>query len=193
MSLKKYKEKRDLDDSGEPSGETNGSSKKLRFVVQKHNATSLHYDFRLELNDVMPSWAIPKGPSLDPSQKRLAMKVEDHPLDYRKFEGVIPEGNYGAGEVIVWDEGFYNAPDVEGKEENEKVLEKALKKGDLKFILHGEKLKGEFALVHMKSAKQDNAWLLIKKKDKYASKKDILKEDKSVISGKTIKSLKKEE
>ncbi len=115
MSLKKYKEKRDLDDSGEPSGETNGSSKKLRFVVQKHNATSLHYDFRLELNGVMPSWAIPKGPSLDPSQKRLAMKVEDHPLDYRKFEGVIPEGNYGAGEVIVWDEGFYDAHDLEGK------------------------------------------------------------------------------
>jgi bifunctional non-homologous end joining protein LigD len=117
------------------------------------------------------------------------MKVDDHPLDYRNFEGVIPKGSYGAGQVIVWDKGYYNAPGITGKKENEKVLSEGLKKGDLKFILHGEKLKGEFALVRMKSAKQDNAWLLIKKKDEFASKKDILKEDKSVISGKTIEAL----
>ena len=192
MTLKKYNEKRDTKESGEPAGKKEKESGKLHFVVQEHNASHLHYDFRLELNGVMPSWAIPKGPSMDPSVKHLAMRVEDHPLDYRNFEGIIPKGNYGAGEVIVWDRGYYTAPGVTDLKENEKVLEEGLKKGDLKFILHGEKLKGEFALVHMRSAKQDNAWLLIKKKDEYATKKDILKEDESVISGKTIEDLKKD-
>lgn len=192
MSLKEYKIKRDTEESVEPEGNKEKDSGKLHFVVQKHNASNLHYDFRLELKGVMPSWAVPKGPSMDPSVKHLAMKVEDHPLDYRTFEGVIQKGNYGAGQVIVWDEGYYNAPGIAGKKENEKELEKGLKKGDLKFILHGEKLKGEFALVYMKSAKQDNAWLLIKKKDKFASENDILKKDKSVISGKTIEDLNNE-
>lgn len=190
MALEKYNKKRKFDETTEPKGKTAKGSSKLKFVVQKHDATSLHYDFRLELNGVMLSWAIPKGPSLNPKIKHLAMKVEDHPLDYRNFEGIIPKGNYGAGEVIVWDKGYYNAPGITGKKKNEVVLEKALKKGDLKFILNGEKLNGEFALVHMKSAKQDNAWLLIKKKDEFATTKDILKEDESVLSGVTIDDLK---
>lgn len=190
MALEKYNKKRKFDETTEPKGKTAKGSSKLKFVVQKHDATSLHYDFRLQLNGVMLSWAIPKGPSLNPKIKHLAMKVEDHPLEYRNFEGIIPKGNYGAGEVIVWDKGYYNAPGITGKKKNEVVLEKALKKGDLKFILNGEKLNGEFALVHMKSAKQDNAWLLIKKKDEFATTKDILKEDESVLSGITIDDLK---
>jgi bifunctional non-homologous end joining protein LigD len=192
MALEKYNKKRKFDETTEPKGKTTKGSSKLKFVVQKHDASSLHYDFRLELNGVMLSWAVPKGPTLNPKIKHLAMKVEDHPLDYRNFEGIIPKGNYGAGEVIVWDKGYYNAPGVTGKKKNEEALEKALKKGDIKIILHGEKLNGEFALVHMKSAKQDNAWLLIKKKDEFATTKDILKEDESVLSGVTIEDLREE-
>ena len=122
-----------------------GSS--LIFVVHKHAARALHYDLRLELDGVLKSWAVPKGPSLDPSIKRLAVMVEDHPLDYKDFEGVIPEGNYGAGSVIIWDRGFYHHPSARDEKENEKLLLDGLKKGDMKFVLEGEKLRGEFALV----------------------------------------------
>jgi len=191
MSLKDYKKKRDFKKTSEPAGKIKGSAKQLLFVVQKHDASHLHYDFRLELEGVLKSWAVPKGPSMNPVDKRLAMMVEDHPFDYKDFEGTIPKGNYGAGEVIVWDNGYY-IPIGGGtdKDENEKLLKKALKKGDLKFVLLGKKLKGEFALVNMR--KDEKSWLLIKKNDEYAKETDILKKNKSVISSTTIEKMQKE-
>ncbi|MDP4130666.1 MAG: DNA ligase D [Bacteroidota bacterium] len=188
MALKEYGEKREFNKTPEPRGGKSGSSA-LQFVVQKHDASRLHYDFRLEMGGVLKSWAVPKGPSLNPQDKRLAMKVEDHPFDYKDFEGIIPEGNYGAGRVIVWDQGNYEPLIKEGsKKAQEKELLKELRSGSLKFRLRGKKLKGEFALVHIKNNRQkgDNAWLLIKHKDEYASASDITKKVKSVRSGKTI-------
>ena len=140
---------------------------RLVFVVQKHAARALHYDLRLELEGVLKSWAVPRGPSLNPSVKRLAVMVEDHPLDYKDFEGVIPEGNYGAGSVIIWDRGFYRHPSDSDGKESERLLLEGLKKGDMKFVLEGEKLQGEFALV--KTRKDEKSWLLLKKKDRYAT------------------------
>lgn len=177
MDLNKYNQKRDFDSTTEPNGEIKKSKNELIFVVQKHSASHLHYDFRLEMNGVLKSWAIPKGPSMNPEEKRLAILVENHPYAYKDFEGVIPEGNYGAGKVIVWDNGTYSLVDGQDKE--------GLKSGHLSFILNGKKLKGEFALVRLK-IKQKNAWLLIKKDDEYASSSDILKENKSVISDLSI-------
>lgn len=166
---------------------------RLHFVVQKHDASHLHYDFRLEMKGVLKSWAVPKGPSTDPSVKRLAMMVEDHPYDYRSFEGIIPKGQYGGGTVIVWDEGTYEPLEgkTNGKASMEKSLLQQLHKGKLVFNLQGEKLKGEYALV--KSSYQgENSWLLMKAKDKYAKTTDITKKDKSIISGKSIKQMEKE-
>jgi bifunctional non-homologous end joining protein LigD len=188
MTLKKYQSKRDFRKTAEPKGKKKKSRKYLIFVVQKHNASHLHYDFRLELDGVLKSWAIPKGPSINPKEKRLALMVEDHPLDYKNFEGAIPNGNYGAGHVIVWDNGTYHSIQNKNKKESEKLIKQELKDGDVKFILEGKKLKGEFALVNMKKPKE-NAWLLIKKKDQFSSTKNILKEDASVLSGSTIKEL----
>jgi bifunctional non-homologous end joining protein LigD len=189
MGLSLYKKKRSFKDTPEPEG-GKSSGAQLRFVVQKHDASHLHYDFRLEMEGVLKSWAVPKGPSLNPTDKRLAMMVEDHPYDYRTFEGIIPEGNYGAGSVIVWDEGTYEALVPGTKKEQEKNLLQQLKNGSLKFRMHGKKLKGEFALVQLKNAK-GNSWLLIKHKDEYASDSDITKKDKSVISGKTVEKIAK--
>lgn len=186
MSLEKYQKKRDFKHTDEPKGD--GESQEagpLRFVIQKHDATNLHYDLRLELDGVLKSWAVPKGPSLDPSEKKLAMMVEDHPMEYRHFEGVIAEGNYGAGPVIIWDEGTYSVPGSEGRQDNEAEARKGLERGNLKFILDGEKVRGEFALVKIKND-QANSWLLIKKNDRYASKLNILDQDYSVRSGLTI-------
>jgi bifunctional non-homologous end joining protein LigD len=189
MALTLYKKKRSFEKTPEPAG-GKASGKELRFVIQKHAATRLHYDFRLEMDGVLKSWAVPKGPSLNPADKRLAMMVEDHPYDYRTFEGIIPEGNYGAGTVIVWDEGTYEPLNASGdKKAQEKDLLKQLKAGSLKFSMTGSKLKGEFALVKIKNKdedKQDNAWLLIKHKDKFAKETDVTKKDKSVVSGKTL-------
>ncbi len=185
MALTKYKQKRSFKDTPEPTG-GKPSAKELRFVIQKHDASRLHYDFRLEMEGVLKSWAVPKGPSTDPTTKRLAMMVEDHPYDYRDFEGIIPKGNYGAGTVIVWDEGTYTPiEELKTKKEQEKHLLKQLKEGNLKIVLNGKKLKGEFALVRT-NGMGENAWLLIKHKDKFASRTDITKMDKSVVSGKTI-------
>ncbi|BAV10366.1 bifunctional non-homologous end joining protein LigD [Filimonas lacunae] len=185
MSLARYKQKRSFSHTPEPAG-GKASSGRLRFVIQKHDASHLHYDFRLEMDGVLKSWAVPKGPSTDPSVKRLAMMVEDHPYDYRTFEGIIPEGNYGAGTVIVWDEGTYEPLEqAKTKKEQEKLLLKQLNAGSLKFALHGKKLKGEFALVHT-HGRGENSWLLIKHRDKYAATTDITKKDKSVVSGKTL-------
>ena len=188
MSLSKYNQKRKFDETPEPKGGKSSTSG-LRFVVQKHRATALHYDFRLEMEGVLKSWAVPKGPSLNPAQKRLAMMVEDHPFDYKDFEGIIPEGNYGAGEVIVWDRGTYTPIEkTKGREAQENALLKQLKEGSIKIVLKGKKLKGEFALVKTKGM-GDNAWLLIKHKDKYSGEIDISKEEASVKSGKTLKDL----
>ena len=191
MKLAAYKKKRSFSKTPEPTG-GKADSDALRFVVQKHAASHLHYDFRLEMKSVLKSWAVPKGPSTDPSVKRLAMMVEDHPYDYRNFEGIIPKGQYGGGTVIVWDEGTYIPADGnhESKAAMEKDLLHQLHKGKISLILKGKKLKGEYTLV--KSSYQgENSWLLIKVKDKYAKTTDITKKDRSVISGKTISQVEK--
>lgn len=186
MSLKEYVKKRDFTKTAEPQSGKSKDKDKLVFVVQKHDASRLHYDFRLEMDGVLKSWAVPKGPSTDPEAKRLAVMVEDHPFDYRNFEGIIPEDEYGGGTVIVWDEGTYEPiEEIKGKKAQEKHLLQQLKSGSVKIKLHGKKLKGEFALVKTHGM-GDNAWLLIKHKDDFASKKDITQLDKSVLSGKTI-------
>lgn len=148
----------------------------LVFVVHKHHATSLHYDFRLEIGSVMPSWSVPKGPTLDNTVKRLAMPTSDHKMNYRHFEGVIPQGSYGAGPVMIWDEGYY-IPEVEvvkgirkelrDRTEGEKIMKEGLKKGELKFILHGKKLHGSFALIKTKGWGPRGSWLLLKHNDEF--------------------------
>lgn len=185
MGLKKYHAKRKFSETPEPKGKVKRSSRGLRFVIQKHAATRLHYDFRLELDGVLKSWAVPKGPSLNTTDKRLAMMVEDHPYDYRNFEGIIPKGNYGAGTVIIWDEGNYLALGSHTADESEKILRAGLKKGEIKFVLNGKKLKGGFALIKM-HGRGENAWLLIKEKDSYVKNVDITKKDKSVRSNKNL-------
>ena len=185
MGLKEYSAKRKFEKTPEPKPGVPHGEHRLRFVVHKHAARALHYDLRLELGGVLKSWAVPRGPSLDPSIKRLAVMVEDHPLEYKDFEGVIPEGNYGAGSVIIWDRGFYHHPAAGDESENERRLLDGLRKGDLKFVLEGEKLHGEFALV--KTAKDERSWLLLKKKDRHAAATgDILAENRSVASHKTL-------
>ena len=171
MPLAEYRKKRRFTKTPEPKGSAparrqTGGGRRL-FVVQKHRATALHYDFRLEANGVLVSWSVPKGPSLDPSQKRLAMAVEDHPLDYARFEGTIPEGEYGGGTVMVWDIGTYELEDDED-------FATAYKKGRLTFTLHGKKLKGTWSLIRTRGPRQ---WLLFKRTDRYASKAvDIIEE-----------------
>lgn len=189
MNLSKYNLKRDFNSTPEPKSEEKKSNGRLIFVVQKHAASHLHYDFRLEMNGVLKSWAIPKGPSMNPEEKRLAIMVEDHPYTYKDFEGTIPEGNYGAGNVIVWDNGTYTLADQSIGTVEEK-FKSGLQKGHLSFILNGKKLKGEFALVRLKIP-QKNAWLLIKKEDQYASETNVLKENKSVISDLTLEAIAK--
>lgn len=167
MALSQYKKKRNFKDTDEPAGKIKRSSSRLQFVIQRHKASRLHYDFRLEMDGVLKSWAVPKGPSLLPKDKRLAMMVEDHPYDYKDFEGIIPEGNYGAGIVEIWDKGTYTDIENSDGKRAEKNLKAGLKSGNLKFQLFGKKLRGEFALVKLKNA-DDNSWLLIKHNDKYA-------------------------
>src|SRR5690242_4225784 len=184
--LAKYRSKRDFDKTAEPSGSRRvASSNRLRFVIQKHAARRLHYDLRLELGGVFKSWAVTKGPSLDPADKRLAVEVEDHPLDYGDFEGTIPKGEYGGGTVQLWDRGYWDSDNPEA----------GFKKGDLKFNLEGEKLHGSWVLVRMRhdrnGGKRTN-WLLIKHRDEYAregEENDVLEEDRSVASGRTLKQI----
>src|SRR6266480_4481856 len=169
----------------EPEGDVKSTPDLLVFVVQKHQASRLHYDFRLELDGVLKSWAVPKGPSLNPQEKRLALMVEDHPVEYRTFEGVIAEGEYGAGEVIVWDQGTYRPLVGKTKAAMQEQVRAQLNKGELRFLLFGEKLRGEFALIRQKRL-GEKAWLLIKKRDHYASEVDITLQDRSVIRGKRL-------
>ena len=183
QNLKQYKQKRDFTKTSEPDDSAPVQSKSLRFVVQHHLATADHYDFRLELDGVMLSWAVPKGPSFNPKDRRLAMKVEDHPLDYRNFEGTIPKGQYGGGTVMIWDEGFWE-PLVD--------VEEGLDQGQLKFTLKGHRLKGNWALIKWKSKSDDKKsnWLLIKEKDEYARDNDGISEfDTSIRSGLTMEEI----
>ena len=188
MALKRlstYRKKRDFEKTAEPRGEAKvARSKRRRFVIQKHAASRLHYDFRLEFDGVFKSWAVTRGPSLDPHDKRLAVEVEDHPLDYGDFEGTIPKGEYGGGTVMIWDRGYCDCDDPE----------RGLKKGDLKFTLDGEKLKGSWVLVRMRNrdGEKRTNWLLIKHRDEYARQaaaNDILDDDRSVASGRTMEQI----
>jgi bifunctional non-homologous end joining protein LigD len=165
MPLEQYRAKRNLRKTPEPAAKTARSRGRPIFVVQEHHATRLHYDFRLEADGVLKSWAVPKGPSMDPADKRLAVHVEDHPLAYAKFKGTIPEGQYGAGEVFIWDNGTYD--NLLADKPSPLTVTQGIDAGHLEFELHGKKLKGRFALVRMKRVgeNKDN-WLLIKMKDK---------------------------
>jgi bifunctional non-homologous end joining protein LigD len=182
-SLREYKRKRRFHVTSEPAPEKKASKSGRIFVVQKHRASQLHYDFRLEAEGVLKSWAVPKGPALDPKVKRLAMAVEDHPLDYALFEGVIPEGEYGGGTVMVWDFGTYKPDDT-------RDVSAALREGELKFTLKGKKLKGSWTLVRTR----DRRWLLIKHRDRYASEKDIAQSAPlSAVTGRTLAEIAEDE
>lgn len=164
-TLRSYRQKRDFSRTPEPSESKKRSREQPQFVIQKHDASNLHYDFRLEVGDVLKSWAVPKGPSTDPREKRLALPTEDHPLDYADFEGVIPEGEYGAGTVMVWDAGPYR--NITGKEGESVSMEDALESGHVKIWLEGEKLQGGYALTRLGKGK-DERWLLVKMDDSEA-------------------------
>ena len=196
--LAEYRRKRDFTRTAEPSGEKASTStrpRRLRFVIQKHAASRLHFDLRLELDGVMKSWAVPKGPSLDPSVKRLAMQVEDHPIDYNTFEGTIPKGEYGGGTVMLWDRGTYSADAAASTDEEEDVLRDGLKRGDLKITFHGERLHGSFALIRMKFARDRSSsskpqWLLIKHHDEFATEGDVVADNMtSVDSGRNMEEI----
>jgi len=188
--LAAYNEMRDFAVTPEPAGEGAAAGQCLRFVVQKHDASQLHYDFRLEIDGVLASWSVPKGPSLNPAERRLAMQTEDHPLAYADFEGHIPEGQYGAGDVIIWDRGCYAPQDkslqrIPPPEADAAVLA-GLENGEIKFELEGEKLRGSWALVKMKG-RQENAWLLIKHNDAYADREHpVSEQQQSVVSGRLL-------
>lgn len=171
MSLTTYRKKRDFRKTPEPEGALVPSERRLSFVIHKHVASRLHYDLRLEMDGVLKSWAMPKGPSLDPLVRRLAVQVEDHPLSYRDFEGTIPEGNYGAGEVEVWDTGTY---EISG---GMSTFLRGLERGRLTFVLRGHKLKGAFSLYRFQGERQ---WLLMKRRDKYATIEDPMRDMRSV-------------
>lgn len=189
--LEEYREKRDLEESPEPAG--GGSDGGNRFVIQKHDASTLHYDFRLEVDGVLKSWAVPKGPSTDPSEKRLAMPTEDHPLDYIDFEGVIPEDEYGAGPVLVWDTGDYENETTNDDGELMAMVE-AIAAGHVSFRLHGSKISGGYALTRTGSG-EDARWLLVKKDDDEADarRNPTSTEPESVLSGKTIDEIEDED
>ncbi|HEY3745554.1 MAG TPA: DNA ligase D [Gemmatimonadaceae bacterium] len=196
--LAEYQRKRDFTKTEEPSGDEAPLSAgvgRLRFVIQKHAASHLHFDLRLELDGVMKSWAVPKGPSLDPSVKRLAMQVEDHPIDYNTFEGTIPKGEYGGGTVMLWDRGTYSSDTATSPNEEEEAIREDLKRGDLKITFHGERLHGSFALVRMKFSRDKTSsskpqWLLIKHRDAFAATEDVVADNMtSVESGRTMEEI----
>ncbi|MGK7295126.1 MAG: DNA polymerase ligase N-terminal domain-containing protein [Candidatus Wenzhouxiangella sp. M2_3B_020] len=194
MSTKEYESKRDFDRTSEPRGDDarSDSDDSPRFVIQKHDASSLHYDFRLEIDGVLKSWAVPKGPSTDPGDKRLAVPTEDHPLDYADFEGVIPEDEYGGGTVMIWDRGtFRNVTEKDGELQ---PLEEAWEKGHVLVELAGEKISGGYAL-HRTGSGGDANWLLIKMDDDEADarRNPVSTENKSVDSGRTMKQIAREE
>ena len=188
--LEEYRRKRRFNVTPEPKGErvARKRGKKLAFVVQKHRATALHYDFRLEWKGVMLSWAVPKGPSYDPTVKRLAMQVEDHPLEYNRFEGIIPEGEYGGGTVMIWDRGTYGAED--GGDED--TIRSGYDRGDLKIVMHGTRMLGGWVLVRTRRDERGRAqWLLIKHRDAFASADlDVVADaNTSIVTGRTMEEI----
>jgi DNA ligase D-like protein (predicted 3'-phosphoesterase) len=198
-SLKEYERKRDFSKTKEPSGragkrKTKAKRRHPRFTIQKHAATSLHYDLRLEIDGVLVSWAVPKGPSTNPADKRLAMRTEDHPMEYLEFEGVIPKGEYGGGPVIVWDRGVYENIS-ETRRGEPLTLEQALEKGDLKVFLLGEKVRGPYALVRTSKPGEREQWLLIKKRGEGADarRRPTSSQPESVLTGRTIEQVLEEE
>jgi bifunctional non-homologous end joining protein LigD len=189
MPLEEYQKKRNFRTTSEPAGRTRRSSRAQIFVVQKHKASRLHYDFRLAIDGVLVSWAVPKGPALDPSAKRFATMTEDHPLEYADFEGIIPQGEYGAGTVMVWDRGEYELQ--EGMPAGEQLA-----RGEIKVILHGKKLQGGFVMVHMGRAttrpREKSRWLLIKRKDEYAKRSwdpEAAAASRSVLTGRALEEI----
>jgi DNA ligase D-like protein (predicted 3'-phosphoesterase) len=191
-SLKEYLEKRDFKRTSEPAGGRGPGSGEPIFVIQKHAARNLHYDFRLEVDGVLKSWAIPKGPSTDPRDKRLAVPTEDHPLEYAGFEGVIPEGEYGGGTVLVWDTGIYR--NLTEKKGEAIPMDQAVAHGHVKIWLEGRKLKGGYALTRFKTGK-DESWLLVKQNDEAADpgRNPVADEPGSVLSGRTIEEVSSEQ
>jgi bifunctional non-homologous end joining protein LigD len=192
--LTEYRRKRDFKKTAEPAGggkSTGGKkdAKKLEFVIQKHAARNLHYDLRLELDGVMKSWAVPKGPSADPAVKRLAMQVEDHPMEYNSFEGTIPAGEYGGGTVMLWDQGWYEPEKGEGED----GVREGYKKGDLKIIFHGKRMKGSWVLVRTRGwgSQSKPSWLLIKHRDNYVEPDDSLVEKHmtSIVTKRTMEQI----
>jgi bifunctional non-homologous end joining protein LigD len=191
MKLNEYRKKRQFDVTPEPRGAEDAGKKggSLIYAIQKHMASHLHYDLRLEWRGVLLSWAIPKGPSLDPAEKRLAMQTEDHPVEYSDFEGVIPAGQYGAGTVMLWDRGTWHPDNAD--------VDASLQKGELKFTLHGKKLQGSWVLIHTRGfgkSPSRSTWLLIKHRDEYASTKDVTEEEpRSVTSGRLLADIARDE
>jgi len=187
MKLNEYRKKRQFAVTTEPHGsdDTHDGDGPLLYAIQKHMASHLHYDLRLQWSGILLSWAVPKGPSLDPAVKRLAMRTEDHPVEYGDFEGVIPAGQYGAGTVMLWDRGTWHPEDAD--------VDSALQRGEIKFTLRGKKLQGTWVLVRTRSFGKD-AWLLIKHRDQYASAKDVLQEEpRSVASGRLLAEIARDE
>ncbi|KAF5087123.1 Multifunctional non-homologous end joining protein LigD [anaerobic digester metagenome] len=184
-TLEEYHDRRDFSRTPEPRGEPDAAGARPRFVIQKHDATTLHYDFRLEADGVLKSWAVPKGPSMSPKEKRLAVPTEDHPLDYAGFEGVIPEGSYGAGTVLVWDRGTYQNLTEKGGKRIE--VAEAIRRGHVSFRLEGEKLRGGYALTRFRTGKGE-AWLLVKMDDAEADpgRNPVVTEPRSVVSGRSL-------
>jgi bifunctional non-homologous end joining protein LigD len=196
--LTEYRRKRDFTRTAEPSGDNTpppARTGRLRFVIQKHAASHLHFDLRLELDGVMKSWAVPKGPSLDPSVKRLAMQVEDHPIDYNTFEGTIPQGEYGGGTVMLWDRGTYTCDTAASADQEQNEIRESLRRGELKLTFHGDRLHGSFALIRMKFSRDTSSsakpqWLLIKHRDDFATDEDVVAENMtSVESGRTMEEI----
>jgi bifunctional non-homologous end joining protein LigD len=189
MSLEEYRSKRNFAETPEPTGRIRRANRTRIFVVQKHAAGRLHYDFRLAIKGLLVSWAVPKGPSMNPTEKRLAIRTEDHPLEYADFEGVIPEGQYGAGTVMVWDKGRYEP-------EEDIPADKQLSRGTIDMVLHGEKLRGGFTLIHRGQGSADprrrNRWLLVKHRDEYTDASWDIESpelDRSVLTGRTFKEI----
>lgn len=193
--MKSYNEKRDFSKTKEPKdAPSKKGNKDSIFVIQKHDATNLHYDFRLEIDNTLKSWSVPKGPSTDPSVKRMAIPTEDHPLAYADFEGTIPQGEYGGGTVMIWDKGTIES---NKKDENGNIisLEESFKNGSIEVVLHGEKLKGGYNLVEMKGGKMKGNWLLMKQDDDEADarRNPVSSQSKSVVSGRTLKQIARDE
>ena len=191
-SLEEYKKKRNFQQTSEPSGDNISHDEKNLFVIQKHDASNLHYDFRIRIGDVLKSWAVPKGPSTDHNENRLAMETEDHPVDYADFEGTIPEDEYGGGTVLIWDRGTYKNLREE-KEDDNMSMQESYEDGKIEIWLEGKKLRGGYVLIHTKKNDKDNRWMLKKMKDDEsdARRNPVSTEPDSVISGDSLKDIEK--